>query len=291
MTPDEYCQDKAASSGSSFYYSFLFLPRLKRQAITALYAFCREVDDIADAEMDNAVKKMKLKWWRTEVEALFTNTATHPVTLALTPYIKQFHLEKKYFIEIIRGMEMDLEKVRMQNFAELDLYCFRVAGAVGILSASIFGFKNPQTLEYAKKLGLALQLTNIIRDVYEDSLRDRLYLPLDEMKQFAVTEQQIFRREDNENFNRLMRFQAERAHQLYREAFSLLPEEDRYSQKTGIIMAAIYENTLYEMEDDNLQILKHRVIIPPPRKIYIALKTWLKEAWRHLFHRPRLKTA
>lgn len=281
MTPEEYCQDKTAKSGSSFYYSFLFLPKAKRLAITALYAFCREVDDIADAEMDNKIKRVKLEWWRSEVESLFNGKASHPVSKALLPAINQFKLDKEYFIEIINGMEMDLEEVRFANFDDLKLYCYRVAGVVGLLSATIFGYKNPKTLDYATKLGLALQLTNIIRDVYEDSLRNRIYLPLDELKQFGVTEAQIFHRENNEAFHKFITFQAERAHQSYREAFALLPVEDRYTQKTGTIMAAIYENTLYEMESDQLQVLKHKVVIPPLRKIIIALKTLLNEWWSY----------
>lgn len=281
MTPEQYCQDKTAKSGSSFYYSFLFLPKTKRLAITALYAFCREVDDIADAEMDNKIKRVKLEWWRSEIESLFTGSANHPVTQALISPIENFNLEKKYFLEIIDGMEMDLKEVRIANFEELNLYCYRVAGVVGLLSASIFGYKDPQTLEYAKKLGLALQLTNIIRDVHEDSLRNRLYLPLDELKEFGVTEKQIFNRENTEAFQKLIRFHAERAHQCYREAFNTLPIKDRYSQKTGTIMAAIYENTLNEMESDQLQVLKHKVMIPPLRKIIIALKTFFKEWWSY----------
>jgi len=279
MTPEEYCQDKTAKSGSSFYYSFLFLPKTKRLAITALYAFCREVDDIADAEMDNKIKLVKLEWWRSEIESLFTGSAHHPVSQALIVPIKNFNLEKKYFLEIIDGMEMDLKEVRIANFEELNLYCYRVAGVVGILSASIFGYSDPKTLEYAKKLGLALQLTNIIRDVYEDSLRNRLYLPQDELKQYGVTEKQIFNRENTEAFHKLISFHAERAHQCYREAFDSLPIQDRYKQKTGTIMAAIYENTLNEMESDQLQVLKHKVVIPPLRKIIIAFKTFFKEWW------------
>jgi phytoene synthase len=281
MTPEQYCQEKTANSGSSFYYSFLFLPKKKRLAITALYAFCREVDDIADAEMDNNIKLVKLEWWRSEIESLFAGSPNHPVTHALFTSIHNFKLDKKYFLEIIDGMEMDLEKVRFANFEELNLYCYRVAGVVGLLSASIFGYKDPQTLEYAKKLGLALQLTNIIRDVYEDSLRNRLYLPLDELEKFGVTEAQIFKRENTEAFHKLMSFHAERAHQCYKDAFDTLPLQDRYAQKTGTIMAAIYENTLNEMELDKLQVLKHKVVIPTPRKVIIALKTFFKEWWSY----------
>jgi len=282
MTPEQYCQDKTAKSGSSFYYSFLFLPKKKRLAITALYAFCREVDDIADAEMENSIKRVKLEWWRSEIESLFAGSPNHPVSHALYTSIHDFKLEKKYFLEIIDGMEMDLEKVRFADFEALNLYCYRVAGVVGILSATIFGYKDPQTLEYAKKLGLALQLTNIIRDVYEDSLRNRLYLPLDELERFAVSEEDIFKRRDSKSFHQLMCFHAERAHKCYLDAFDTLPAKDRYRQKTGIIMAAIYENTLNEMELDGLQVLKHKVVIPAPRKIIIAVKTFFKEWWLYL---------
>lgn len=281
MTPEEYCQDKTAKSGSSFYYSFLFLPKTKRRAITALYAFCREVDDIADAEMDNKIKRIKLEWWRSEIESLFEGSAHHPVSQALVSPIKSFKLEKKYFLEIIDGMEMDLEKVRFANFEELNLYCYRVAGVVGLLSASIFGYKDPKTLEYATKLGLALQLTNIIRDVYEDSLRNRLYLPLDELEKFGVTEKEIFNRQDTESFHKLISFHADRAHQCYRDAFDTLPLQDRYDQKTGTIMAAIYENTLNEMELDKLQVLRHKIVIPTLRKVIIALKIFFKEWWTY----------
>ena len=284
MTPEEYCQDKTAKSGSSFYYSFVFLPKTKRLAITALYAFCREVDDIADAEMDNNIKRVKLEWWRSEIEALFNGNPSHPVTLALAPAINEFKLEKEHFIEIINGMEMDLEKVRFNNFEELNLYCYRVAGVVGLLSATIFGYSDPKTLKFATQLGLALQLTNIIRDVYEDSLRNRLYLPLDELNKFNVTEAEIFNRDNTEAFHKLMAFQAERAHRCYRDAFETLPLQDRYNQKTGTIMAAIYENTLYEMESDGLQVLKHKIIIPPFRKIVIAIKTLVKEWWLYRKH-------
>lgn len=283
MTPEQYCQEKAAKSGSSFYYSFLFLPKEQRHAITALYAFCREVDDIADAEIDNKIKQVKLEWWRDETDNLFKDNPTHPVTIALLPAITKFNLKKEYFIEIINGMEMDLDKVRYATYEDLHLYCYRVAGVVGILSASIFGYRNPKTLDYAKELGLALQLTNIIRDVHEDAQRNRIYLPQEDLKHFQVTEEMIFQRDDSDKIKQLLTFQSNRALKTYQNAFSLLPEEDRYTQKTGIIMAAIYKNTLHEMIDDGLQVLKHRVVLTPVRKIIIAIQTFIKEWYLHLF--------
>ncbi len=277
MTPEEYCQDKAAKSGSSFYYSFLFLPDEQRKAITALYAFCREVDDVVDANIDHGgesqIKHTKLAWWRSEVESLYAHRPTHPVTKALEPWISLFQLEQKYFNEIISGMEMDIEPTQYQTFEELYAYCYRVAGVVGILSASIFGFDNPQTLKYAEKLGIAFQLTNIIRDVYEDSLRHRLYIPSDELANHNVTVNDIFNYPTNTDLQPLFQQQTNRAQDYYKQAFALLPDEDRYKQRSGIIMAAIYQRTLNEIIDDNHQIMKHRISLTPLRKLWIAWRT------------------
>ncbi|HEX5129886.1 MAG TPA: presqualene diphosphate synthase HpnD, partial [Usitatibacter sp.] len=183
---DEYCQQKAARSGSSFYYSFLFLPPERRRAITALYAFCREVDDVVDEVSDTGVARTKLAWWRTEVANLFAGHPQHPVTKALAPFVEPYGLDAARMNEIIDGMEMDLVHHRYADFEELELYCHRAAGVVGQLSASIFGFANPATLEYAEALGIAFQLTNIIRDVGEDARRDRVYLPAEELARFGV---------------------------------------------------------------------------------------------------------
>ncbi|MCW8853271.1 MAG: squalene/phytoene synthase family protein, partial [Gammaproteobacteria bacterium] len=185
MTPDEYCQEKAASSGSSFYYSFRFLPVLQRRAITALYAFCREVDDVVDECKDEAIALQTLNWWRQEVKNLFTDKPQHPVTKALHPLLENFNLAEEYFLEIIDGMEMDLKYSSYQSFKDLSLYCYRAASVVGILSAEIFGFNNRKTLAYAHDLGMAFQLTNILRDVREDAQRGRVYIPVDEMEKFG----------------------------------------------------------------------------------------------------------
>ena len=248
MTPDQYCQEKAASSGSSFYYSFMFLPSEQRQAIIALYAFCREVDDVVDECNDPGVARIKLHWWREEIAKAFSGTPTHPVVQALQQTVKSFNLPKEHFIEIIDGMEMDLNQVRYRSFKDLNLYCYRVASVVGLMAAEIFGFKNHQTLDYAINLGLAFQLTNILRDVREDAMRGRIYLPMDELQRFGVSEEDIIKGQQTEQVTALMRFQAERAHQYYQKAFELLPDEDRFNQRSGIIMAAIYQATLAEIE-------------------------------------------
>ena len=275
MTPDEYCQQKAVQSGSSFYYSFLFLPPERRRAITALYAFCREVDDAVDEPTDHAVASAKLAWWRTEVAQLYAGNPQHPVTQALVPAIIPFDITHARLSEIMDGMEMDLNQSRYLDYANLKVYCHRVAGVVGLLAAGIFGYRNPQTLEYAAKLGLAFQLTNIIRDVGEDARKNRIYLPMDEMKQFNVTASDILNARHSDGFSSLMAFQAERAESGYAEAMALLPDEDRRTQRPGLVMAAIYRTLLREIARDNFQVLQQRTALTPLRKLWIAWRTWI----------------
>jgi phytoene synthase len=276
LTPDEYCQAKAAQSGSSFYYSFLFLPPEKRRAITALYAFCREVDDVADEVRDPGIARTKLAWWRTEVANLFAGHPQHPVTRALQPFLATAGIDAARLNEIIDGMEMDLTYHRYPDFAALTLYAHRVAGVVGQLSASIFGYSNPSTMEYAESLGIAFQLTNIIRDVGEDARRDRIYLPADEMARFGVTAEDILARRMTDDFRRLMAFQAERADAYYTQAFAQLAPADRRNQRAGLIMAAIYRTLLAEIRADRFEVLDRRIALTPMRKLWIAWKTWIR---------------
>ena len=276
MTPDQYCQQKAAQSGSSFYYSFLFLPPERRRAITALYAFCREVDDIVDECTDVGVARTKLAWWRIQLAALYEGNADHPVAQALVPVVTRFNLPQARLQEIIDGMEMDLTQRRYADFAALTLYCHRVAGVVGLLSAEIFGYRDPDTLKFAENLGLAFQLTNIIRDVGEDARRDRVYLPLDELARHHVTVADIMHARATDGFRELMQFQVARALGYYRDAFALLPAADRNSQRPGLIMAAIYQTLLAEIRTDGAQVLTRRVSLTPLRKLWIAWKTWIK---------------
>ena len=282
MTPSEYCQNKAAASGSSFYYSFLFLPKNKRRAITALYAFCREIDDITDDIKDPNIIKIKLEWWRIDVHKIFTDKPEHLVNRELQTIIKEFDLQEALLIEIINGMQMDVEHTHYDSFATLEQYCYRVAGVVGLLSIEIFGYTSPQTKKYAKLLGNALQLTNIIRDVYEDASRERIYIPADEMSQFNISANQIYTNQfkteqEQANFKQLIKHQCERAKDYYVQAMQALPDEDRYSQSTGLIMAAIYEATLDEIINDDYQVLKHRIKLTPLRKLWIAWRTYRKE--------------
>lgn len=275
MTPDQYCQDKAAKSGSSFYYSFLFLPPERRLAITALYAFCREVDDVVDEVSDPSVARAKLAWWRTQVRAMYEGKPEHPVTRALAPHLAAFSLPQDSLQAIIDGMEMDLDQTRYLDFVGLKKYCWHVAGVVGELSARIFGFSDPRTLEYAQELGLAFQLTNIVRDVGDDARRGRIYLPVNELQQFNVKAADILNSRYSDDFVRLMRFQADRARDSYRKALDLLPEADRRTQRPGLIMAAIYHALLEEIERDDFQVLHQRISLTPVRKLWLAWKTWV----------------
>lgn len=277
MTPNQYCKQKTAKSGSSFYYSFMFLSAEKREAITALYAFCREVDDIVDECSELQVAQVKLAWWRDEIEKLYQRTPIHPVTKALLPHVTKFNLDQALFNEIIDGMEMDLNFNRYADFKQLQLYCYRVASVVGLLSAQIFGLHNRKTLKYAHDLGMAFQLTNIIRDVGEDARRKRIYLPLDELAQFNVTEDDILKSRESANVKALIDFQIHRAESFYDKALSQLPDEDRKSQIVGLMMAAIYRTLLREIQADGAEkVLNSRIALGALRKFTLALKVCFK---------------
>lgn len=277
MTPKQYCQQKTATSGSSFYYSFMFLSKQKREAITALYAFCREVDDIVDECTELKVAQVKLAWWKEEIQNLYQAKPIHPVTRALQPFIHTFHLSEEHFHEIIDGMEMDLNFNRYQDFKQLQLYCYRVASVVGILSAQIFGFKNRKTLKFAHDLGMAFQLTNIIRDVGEDARRNRIYIPLDDLAAFNITEEDILHSRESEAVKKLLEYQIERAESYYDRALQELPNEDRKSQRVGLIMAAIYRTLLREIKADGAEkVLNSRTSLGALRKLWLAFRTWFR---------------
>ena len=277
MTPEQYVQDKVATSGSSFYYAFLFLPPPRRAAITAFYAFCREVDDVVDEIEDLGVASTKLAWWRKEAAQAFAGTPKHPVMRALMPHVQAFDIRLEHLNAVIEGCQMDLEQTRYLDFPGLQRYCHLVAGVVGEVASSIFGRTQPETIAYAHKLGQAMQLTNIIRDVGDDARRGRIYLPISELQQFDVKAHEILKRDKpwgySERFSALMQFQAARAHALYDEAFALLPEVDRRTQKPGLMMANIYRALLREIEAENFQVLQQRISLTPVRKLWIAMKT------------------
>lgn len=272
MTPQDYVQQKAAASGSSFYYAFLFLPPTKRAAITAFYAFCREIDDVVDDMVDPSVASSKLAWWQAEVGHAFAGQPSHPVLQALMPLAADFKIEERHLQSVIDGCQMDLTQTRYLDYPNLQRYCHLVAGVVGEVAAQIFGQTVPQTTLYAHKLGQALQLTNIIRDVGEDAGRGRIYLPVNELQRFDVKAHEILKRSYSERFTALMQFQSQRAHGLYDEALALLPAADRRAQKPGLMMASIYRALLREIERDNFQVLHQRISLTPLRKLWLAWK-------------------
>ncbi|MCS6764472.1 MAG: presqualene diphosphate synthase HpnD [Candidatus Protistobacter heckmanni] len=274
MTPDQYCESRATQSGSSFYYSFLFLPPERRRAITALYAFCSEVDDAVDEASDPSVAETKLAWWRQELAHLYAGQPDHPVTRALEPHLQTYGIERSLMQAVLDGVEMDLRQSRYLDFASLKTYCYRVAGAVGILSTGIFGHTDPQTLAYAEKLGEALQLINIIRDVGEDARQGRIYLPVDELQRFKVPASDIINARYTPEFTALMRFQAQRARDTHAQALALLPAQDRRAQRPGLMMGAIYLTLLREIEAEDMQVLHQRISLTPLRKLWVAWKTW-----------------
>lgn len=272
MNPQDYAQHKAASSGSSFYYAFLFLPTDRRAAITAFYAFCREVDDVVDEISDISVAAAKLGWWQKEVQQAYAGQPSHPVMRALMPLAASYGIESRHLMAVIEGCQMDLNQTRYLDWPGLTRYGHLVAGVVGEVAARIFGQTDPATTAYAHKLGLAFQMTNIIRDVGEDAMRGRIYLPLDEQQRFEVKAQELLQRQYSDRFTALMKFQAERAHALYDEALALLPAADHRAQKPGLMMASIYRTLLREIEASNFQVLHQRIALTPLRKLWLAWK-------------------
>jgi 15-cis-phytoene synthase len=272
MTPQDYVQQKAAASGSSFYYAFLFLPPQRRAAITAFYAFCREVDDVVDEVQDPTVAAQKLNWWQIEVQNSFAGNAQHPVMKALMPLTGEFGITAQHLQDVIAGCQMDLNQTRYLDFAGLQRYCHLVAGVVGEVAARIFGQSQDETTHYAHQLGLAFQLTNIIRDVGEDALRGRIYLPVNELQQFEVSAKDILERRDSAAFQALMAFQYERAQNLYEQALADLPAADWRSQKPGLMMASIYRTLLVEIQAAGFPVLRQRVALTPLRKFWLAWK-------------------
>lgn len=278
MQPLDYCREKAQTSQSNFLASFRFLSAPQRDAMTILYAYCRELDDIVDDSRDPSIARTTLAWWRQDLAKAYQAQATpeHPVNQALRSIHPVFRLPESELTDIINGMEMDLHHSRYATFDDLKYYCYRVAGVVGRLIARILGYTQDATLQYAETLGLALQLTNIIRDVGEDARMGRIYLPQDELVQFGVPENSILAAQPSPQFAALMQHQFNRARDTYRQAIALLPDTDKKAQKAGLIMASIYYALLQEIERDGLaNVLRYKIRIPNPRKMRIALKTWL----------------
>ncbi len=279
MDAHQYCQERAAASGSSFYYSFLFLPPETRRAITAFYALCRELDDVVDECSDPAVAAAKLDWWRDEIGRFATGKPEHPATRALADTVQGHDIAPSLLQEIVDGMAMDLDRARYPDFRSLRLYCYRVAGVVGEIAAGIFdGTRRTHDREvrrYAHELGLAFQLTNIIRDVGEDARRGRIYLPQDELARFGVAERDLLEGRDSPAFQALMQFQYERAVDHYDKALAALPAAARRTQRPGLVMAAIYRTLLDEIRRERFPVLRARIALTPLRKLWLAGRTWV----------------
>ncbi len=279
MDVHRYCQERAAASGSSFYYSFVFLPPETRRAITAFYALCRELDDVVDECSDGAVATAKLDWWREEIGRFAAGTPQHPATRALHATQAGGHIPAALLLEIVDGMAMDLGHVRYPDFRSLRLYCHRVAGVVGEVAAGIFdgprGAHDRALRRYAHELGLAFQLTNIIRDVGEDARRGRIYLPQDELAHFGAAEEDLLDARESPAFAALMQFQYERAIAHYDTALALLPATAKRAQRPGLVMAAIYRTLLEEIRRDGFPVLRGRLALTPLRKLWLAARTWV----------------
>jgi phytoene synthase len=230
---------------------------------------------VVDECTDTSIARIKLAWWRTQIDVMFEGKPDHPVTKALAPHLKPFDMTQARLLAIIDGMEMDLDQTRYLDWPGLEKYCWHVAGVVGELSAGIFGYHDPATLTYASKLGIAFQLTNIIRDVGDDARRGRIYLPISDLQQFNVRAADVLNSQYSENFSALMAFEAQRARNLYREAIDALPERDRRAQRPGLMMAAIYFALLGEIEDEKWQVLDQRISLTPLRKFWLAWKNFV----------------
>ena len=279
-----YCRRVTRRQAKNFYYAFLFLPPDKRAAIYSVYAFCRHSDDIADAPGRLHAKRDRLKHWRDELESCYSGTPTLLITRALRHTIQNYPIPRHYFDDLLAGIEMDLTVQRYASFDDLRVYCYRVASAVGLACLEIFGYRHDGVRAYAGDLGIALQLTNILRDVREDAERGRIYLPQEDLRAFGVTETDVLRQRYTESFAALMRFQQDRILAHYRRAASSLRPGDRAGLMAPEIMAAIYRATLHKMRRRGFNVFRGRTRLSGLRKLCIGLATFLslgvRDGWR-----------
>jgi phytoene synthase len=269
----ERCASITRESSSNFYYAFKLLPAPRRRALYATYAFCRFVDDIADDEQVREPAVL-LGRWREELERVYDGAPTRAISRALADSVQRFSIPRRYFEEIIDGVEMDLTRKRYRTFTELRLYCYRVASAVGLVCIEIFGYRNPQARTYAENLGLAFQLTNIIRDVREDAERGRIYLPLEDLERFGVKEEELMSARYSGRFERLMEFQAQRALEFYRAAERALPPEDRGSLLTAEAMRLIYRALLRRIVKSRYRVMDGKLRLSAPHKFFLVGMAW-----------------
>jgi phytoene synthase len=276
MTPDEYCQDKAARAGSGLYYALLFAPPAQRRAATALYALRRELEHSVREGADPAVARGKLDWWKQEIARMQAGAPTHPVTQALAPHLAPHGMDSSTLLALTDAMEMDLTQTRYLDWPALRRYCELSGGALGEAAARLFGPVQADVLLYAGKLGMALQLIRLIREAGQDARHGRIYLPMDELQAFGVTAADILNARHSPAFEALMTFQAQRARQMHREALHALPASSRRVQRPGLALAAMHMTLLNEIERDRWQVLSQRISLTPLRKLWIAWRTWVR---------------
>jgi 15-cis-phytoene synthase len=262
-------------SRSNFYYAFLLLPRRKREAIYAVYAFCRIVDDAVDQQGDPAAQRAEIAHWRAELDRVFGGGPRHPAAQRLQQAVRAFPIPRQALLDILAGVEMDLEHASYEGFDDLYPYCYRVASAVGLCCIEIFGYRNPRAREYARDLGVALQLTNILRDVQVDARLGRVYLPQEDLRRFGVSASDLQDGRYSPSFVELMRWEARRAREYYARAWHALPPEDRRSLFAAEIMGRTYFTLLQNMEAHEFRVFDTRVTVPTHRRMGIALRWWL----------------
>jgi len=279
ITDSEYVAHLTAQSKTNFYYSFSMLPRDEREAMNTVYAFCRTIDDLVDENADDANtarKRERLALWRREIEKCFKGEASHPILIPMAKVVQRFRIPKQYFLTLIDGMEMDIIKHRYKTFEELYEYCYSVASVVGLMCIEIFGYKFEETRDYAVQLGVAMQLTNILRDIKVDKDKGRIYLPQEDLELFGVEEYEILLEQQSPRLRRLLAFEAERTREYYRSARALLNKHERITMFVAEIMDAIYYRLLEKIEYSNFNVFRKRIKVSTPHKILIAFRFWIE---------------
>jgi len=277
--------DFSQNRESNFFFSFLFLPPPKREAIETIYAFCRYTDDIVDEEADVREKHRRLRAWTAELQKALYGESRSTILNKLVGVIKRFDIPVQHFEDLLKGMEMDLVKNRYETFEELEEYCYRAASTVGLICAEVFGYHHERTKQYALNLGIALQLTNILRDIKQDAKRGRIYVPLEDLRRFGYSEQDVVNSVYNDNFRALMKFECERAHQYYRKAKSYLAEDDKPLFYAARAMGNIYYLLLLRIERANYDVYSKRIRLASPVKFLVAILLRLRNKLPKNFHR------
>ena len=274
-----YCTTLTKKSGSNFYYSFLFLPRKRRPAMYTVYAFCKEVDNAVDEPPAGSNPQEELRRWQTELEAAYCGTPTFPVTVSLASHVKELSIPRAYFEEVIKGVEMDLMASRYASFQDLSLYCYRVASVVGLICLHIFGPTSARAQDYAVALGMAFQLTNILRDIGTDAAQGRIYLPQEDLQKFGCTDQTILQRQETTELRALFHFEIARAHEYYAKAqaaFEALSACDQKALTVSEIMRAVYFRILQKIEAPKHRIFGPRARLSTSRRLAVAAGVWLR---------------